>query len=285
MAQRGVALLQEAHSLSTAQAKSLVPILTRLVEAGIVESAAMGGRTWSADTALLIDANRRSQAVLGSTSGESPILCQIPLLSRLDAIFAIETSGDAAWELAQQIVKEAPCTPSSDDLRDLKLLVAAVHERGGEVDLSRVASGMAKSLGRLADELKTIDQGADYAVRLAVSLRRLVRASARSSVRRHATSVDVSRAERMLRHKVRFLVAHLVRMTGRPAVVDWLRADWVGVVVTTALLQREYSRAFNFDYTPKTFRRALESVGARAVGHGKWVVDGRPAVDEAVPLT
>ena len=137
------------------------------------------------------------------------------------------------------------------------------------------------------DELRQInaplfanrDDAGDLATRTAVSMTRLVLASARACGRAHAIQDDVDRAVRFLNKKLKFLALlplPLVHLSDCPPNRAARREEWVrqhaGQTVTSSTLADEYRRTTGEEVSERTMRRDIQDAGGIWHGNGRWLL-------------
>jgi hypothetical protein len=276
----GVVLLQDAHTWTRNMLGRLGAVLQEVIEDGVVRDSVAGGGTWEAQTSLLIDMNRQAQA-WGSSGREAPLLDLIPLLMRLDMIVEIPDDPNKAWDVAGKMYRANTNALHLDEqpwVREARLVVAALREHHDEIDLEPTLQLMEEVHAKIGERvLNDRHEKGDVAARLTVTMRRFVKAAARASGRSYASPNDVMRAYAYVRHKLDFLKANRVRLSGCPVRDDidaWL-ASFDGQVVQPSDLADRYEEATGRAVDERTIRRHVQKWNAKRVGKGRYLLPTR----------
>jgi len=270
----GVALLQDAHTISAAELRKLVHILAEVIEDGRVRSSVAGGSEWDASAGLMIDMNTDEQAWGHVATTRPSLLHSRPLLSRLDVIISLPRNDALAWEVAEEMYTTGTRSTHLEDepwVRDQKLLIAALRDEHPHVDLApvqQVARDVHRSLAK-DDHFGGLPNAGDFATRLSISFQRLLAASARANDRSAAVFEDVRRAAAFLLKKLDFLKG-LAAQAPRSAVDfdSWLE-QFAGQEVNPTTLADDYEAATGVAVSQRTVRRHLQTL-ATATGHGRY---------------
>jgi hypothetical protein len=295
-AAHGTAVLQDAHGLSESDLRKLGPVLQELIEDGLVRDSVAGGRTWETPVGLIIDMNRVSQLQAGpprNSRAEAALARLRPLLSRIDVIAEIPPNPGRAWRIGAKMLRTLSQTGQKLEqqtwTREAKVIVATLRDALPTIDIEPVRDAMTAKF----DELRAVnaplfanrDDAGDLATRTAVSMTRLVLASARACGREQANQADVDRAVRFLNKKLQFLALlplPLVPLSDCPPNRTAHRADWVrqhaGQVVTSAILTEAYQRATGEAVSERTMRRDIQEAGGLWQGSGRWLLP--PATED-----
>ena len=289
-AAHGTAVLQDAHGLSEADLRKLGPVLQELIEDGLVRDSVAGGHTWETPVGLIIDMNRVSQlhsGQVGKSRAEAALARLRPLLSRIDVIAEIPANPGRAWRIGARMLRTLSQTGQKLEqqtwAREAKLVVASLRDTLPIIDIEPMRDAMTEKF----DELRQInaplfanrDDAGDLATRTAVSMTRLVLASARACGRAHAIQADVDRAVRFLNMKLKFLALlplPLVRLSDCPPNRAARREEWVrqhaGQTVTSSTLADEYRRTTGEEVSERTMRRDIQDAGGIWHGNGRWLL-------------
>ena len=275
----GVTNIQDAHAYSENEMKSLAPVLQHVMEDGEVRIGGMtGGQTRTAQTGLLIDANR-STALQGSGPCP-PILDQLPLKTRFDFISEIEMDIAASWEIGSKILATgtAGVAVSASWKRRLQVLVATLRDRNPIIDLDSVEDQLTGGYKQLADDFSEFLHNhplvaSSLARRMAVSIKKVTSASARSQDRSTADASDAQFALDAARQKLTFIRNHVVRLSTCPKAegpepTSWLRQK-SGEFKPSELVE-EYEAETGHTVSERTFRRHLQKLGAKQAGKGLY---------------
>lgn len=292
LAAGGVAILQDAHGWDPSTVRKLAPVLQEILEDGVVRDSVAGGRTRVADTSIVIDLNRSAQ--VGLAGVEAPILQVRPLLSRIDAIFEIPEDVNRAWSVARRLYSSVQT--GSGDLeeapwvRRVRLLVALLRDLFPVIDVSPVRDQMVEVHDEIWSKNEPVfahrpDAG-DVPVRLAITMTRLVAASARARGSSVASPFDVQFAAKFLSYKLEFLQLH--GASEEPSVGTdqengnraWVALRASGVVKTQDLVA-QYHSEMGSTVSEKTIRRHLLALGGRRIGKGVYSMISMPTASMA----
>lgn len=289
LAAEGALVLQDAHGLKGAKLDQIAPILQELLEDGVVRDSVAGGRKRVATTATLIDLNRTAHVQVGSIASgkEAAILGVLPLLSREDVILEVPVSPQRAWAVGERMYRGLHQGGGPLDeqpwVRRLRLLVALLRNEHPVIDTSAVDALMEQAHRDVRDENADFNdvsptEASAIPVRMAVTFKRLVIASARAQDRGHATPQDVEGALRYVRMKINFLrrAAKLAGVpvsecpSGRRAADEGFWGRRAGAEVSASDLRDEYKRETGSTVSVKTITRELRRRKAANVILGRW---------------
>jgi hypothetical protein len=294
LASSGVLCIQDAHGWNRHRMAQFGPILQELMEDGEVRDAVAGGRKRSANTSLLIDLNRHAQLQLGNkaVASEAPLLTLLPLLSRFDAIIEIPVDAPRAWAVGERMYAGFGQNSKPFDhegwVRSVRLLVAALRDEHRTIDTSQVLPLLEATHRDIRVEQSDLIasspvEASAIPVRMAVSMTRMVLASARAHDRSYAVEADVQRASGFMRKKLSFLRSLAqspnVQMSGSPNVRSaareaYYREAWAGRETRPQDVARAYADESGTVVSEKTVARDFERLGAVRVRHGVWLLPG-----------
>lgn len=293
-ADQGVVILQDAHAISQAELRRLGPVLQEVIEDGVVRDSVAGGVRRETAAALLIDLNRFAQLAAGpnGSAAEAALLLLRPLLSRLDLIVDIPADVERAWRVAGAMYRTIGAGSQTFEnqpwVRHLRLLVGALRDRHPEIDLDPVRGGMEAAHEEIARQnahlFSTVPELGDIPVRLAITMARLVSASARSDDRSVASVEDLEEALTFVRLKLEFLrvavpdLARTADAAKRPEGDDAARERHAGQTVHVSDFAKTYAEATGDTISERTARRHLRRIGAVRRGPGLYLLP--PAEDE-----
>jgi hypothetical protein len=158
-------------------------------------------------------------------------------------------------------------------VRESRLVVAALRDMYPDVDCDAVTANMVAVHQKIRDS-KMLQDGGDYAARLAISFKRLVVASARARGCAVANDEDLRRALPFLKHKIDFLREHHVHLSDRPTAdpLDEFLSKRTGNVVTPTELRDEYEAATGHKVDERTMRRRVQARPHQQRGKGKYLL-------------
>ncbi len=281
LASEGVLVVQDAHAWGAPTFAKIAPILYEVIEDGVVRDSVAGGSRRVARTSLVIDSNRLRQVHQLGSGGEATILTNVPLLSRLDTVIEIPLDVDRAWRVGGAMYGSFTEHGNQDLdaqpwVREVRLLVAYLRDRHPMIDCSGVTEELraAHEEIRKANELflKTSPNDASaIPIRMAISMTRLVMASARAHDRAAAMTEDVEVALIYVRRKLEFMKMATagpvsdgpdVRRTRRAAYY----ARYAGQTVTSAQVEADLKNDGIDEADNRTVRRDLAELGATRKG-------------------
>lgn len=290
LASDGVLVVQDAHGWSRQQMGRIAPVLQEVIEDGVVRDAVAGGSARVARTALVLDANRQGQLGAFGGRGEAPILTVLPLLSRIDCMIEIPLDLNRSWRVAEQMY--GAFGTSDTDLerafwvRQIRLLVALLRDEYPEIDDSQVTEEL-RAVHREIESVNTAamevnpQEASAIPIRMAVTMTRLVRASARAHDRKVAVADDVQFARTFLAFKLNFmgLVARRVRVSDCPADrqrrrEEYCQSKYAGQEVTAAQVEADVRDDLGDPVDNRTIRRDLHRLGATQ-RNGRWLLPPR----------
>jgi DNA replicative helicase MCM subunit Mcm2 (Cdc46/Mcm family) len=289
LASDGVLVVQDVHGWSRPQMGRIAPILQELVEDGVVRDAVAGGATRIARTALVLDANRQGQLGAFGGRGEAPILTVLPLLSRIDCMIEIPLDLNRSWRVAEQMYGAFGTSDTNLErapwVRRVRLLVALLRDEYPEIDDSQVTEELRAVHREIESANATVmevtpQEASAIPIRMAVTMTRLVRASARAHYRKVATSEDVQLARMFLAFKLKFmgLVARRAQVSDCPADRQRRREEYYskyeGQEVTAAQVEADVRDDLGDPVDNRTIRRDLRRLGATQ-RNGRWLLPPR----------
>ena len=287
LASQGVLVVQDAHAWTPQKVAQIGPILQELMEDGEVRDSVAGGQKRVAETALLIDVNRKAQTAAGTTkaSGEAAILGLLPFLSRLDTVIEIPVAPERAWDVGERMVRSlrqgGQTLNGQPWVREARLLVALLRDEHREIDTTAVEDELTETHRHFREQCRDMmtsnpTESCAIPVRLAINLKRFVLASARANDRSVATSEDVARAARFVGKKLDFMRGVRVTVSecpsGRRAASDAFWERRAGQEVSPAGTARAYAEETGQTPAVRTIQRELVRRGAANVGHGRWLL-------------
>jgi len=275
----GVTIMQDTQAWSQGELRELAPILQHAIEDGQVRAGGIaGGRTMTARTALLLDANRTVD-VLGA-GRIAPILRQLPLLSRIDLLLGIDADASASWATGAAMLAPPPAFRiRTSRPRVIPAVVATLRDRHPTIDLSEVWSPMKAGYEALFGEFEPFlvrheEVAAALSRRMAISMQKICAAAARAADApiARAEHADVAlRAARLKLMFVRDLVVHLSKCPeGAPDIGQWIRGQ-AGALGPEELAER-YRVETGHMVSARTVRRRLLELGCSRAGKGLYLL-------------
>lgn len=282
-AAHGIASLQDAHGVSLSDLGKIAPVLQSVIEDGTATTSKAGGATWHAPVSLIIDLNRTSHLATASRGQEAPIATLRPLLSRIDLIVEFQGDLDRSFRLASMMMGRITqpvhkTTAEGDWDREARLLVGELLDSHPDIDLSPVSDAMVQRLEQMLETngvwLERRADAGDFPQRAAVSLARIVAASARACDRSTANESDVDRAFHYVGMKLSYL-SHQPGSTNcqtreAAAKQEWFRERYSGRTIRPKDAAREYVQETGGKMDERTARRAFDKLGGGPLGGGLW---------------
>ncbi len=191
-----------------------------------------------------------------------------------------------AWKVGAAIYRTIGAGSDAFDaqpwVRRLRLLVGLLRDRHPEVDLDQVRASMEAAHNEIARQnenlFSTLPELGDIPVRLAITMARLVSASARAHDRSVATLEDLEEALAFIRLKLEFLrvaVPDLVGAAGAAARADGddaAKQRHAGQTIHFTDFVKTYAESTGDVISERTARRHLRRLGAVRRGRGLYLL-------------
>jgi len=290
LADQGVFSTQDFHSVASGPRRELFGAFSMLCEDGRVVDASAAQTVREAETALLIDLNRRSDLGRRSRGFHEDIGVPLNLLSRFDFVHVLpgdaSTQAEVATMLLDRLARGGVGVGEGfvEDswVRELRLLVGYQRDRV-EPDCSQAAEGLVDRFLDLAIENESSETLAAFFTRLSVSAIKFTKAICRAWARPVADEEVVAEAFRFLTPKIDFLkgLDHSIsvpRSWTKRERQAWMRDEFAGAAASPDDVAAKYRAETGHSVSPRTIRRDLERLGALRVGRGQFLLP--PPIDE-----
>jgi DNA replicative helicase MCM subunit Mcm2 (Cdc46/Mcm family) len=291
LASWGTAAIEDLQHVDTHSRRHTFGILSDMLELGRLIRTTHHDIDIAVETALLADVNPRSTTRPADADRELVFLKDLDLpinfLSRLDLIVLFDRNMDRQIKMMHSIVSSIDHVGPEHDLhndpraRRLRNLLAYLRDTYPEIDVRPAVQLTNEKLTELltanSEHLKGLDLAADFIVRGAKSLMKLIAASARLHARDTATDDDVRLAFELYECKMKFISK--LEPSLEP-VKDWKHSieakiarqqrmleHFMGQEVLISAIERMFSGV-----TRKTLTRDLSAIGARHLGQGVWSI-------------
>jgi len=285
----GAFIAEDVHELSPGVKRSLVGMLLKVMEDGRLLDSTAASTEYEIHASVHFDQNLTLDVRDGKGSPRYTLqTVQLPkhFLTRVDLITALPRDVERQSKVAIGIAKadDAPRNGGSVDERQMKLVVALMRDQYPEPSLGSVLPLMEKSIGELCSlntDKKHLDHFHDFLPRLAISLRKTVKAICRSRALPAAGEDEVREATRLLRAKVEFLaqlepgVVMPSSWQAKQTRQAWVQEAFGGQEVKAAEVCSTWATTtLGPPVDEKTIRRDLKQIGGQEVNKGVWQLPG-----------
>jgi len=283
----GAFVAEDVHELAPNVRRSLVGMLLKLMEDGRLLDSTAAATEYEVHASVHFDQNLRSDVWDGDGNPRYTFQSlHLPkhFIGRTDFITALPRDNRRQRQLACEIAGSHGRTRSldADWARELQVLVALSRDEFPDPSIKPVTSLMRLAMEDLC-VANAPKQGAplvhfdDFLTRMAMSLRKAVKAACRSRALEEATPSEVEEAKRLLSAKVAFL-ARLEPGVRTPS--SWgtkaarqqgFQEEFGGQEVSVDdLKERAAEQGAHVD--PKTIRRDLKDLGGKRVARGLYLL-------------
>jgi hypothetical protein len=277
----GVFVAEDIHELSLPVRRSLVGTLLKLMEDGRLIDSTAAATEYQVSASVHFDQNVSADVWDGDGDPRySFASLQLPkhFLSRADFVTALPRDRVRQRRLACEVAG-APDRARLDDgwQRELRVLVTLLRDRFPEPSLTWASSAMREAVEELCRANSEDVHFDDFLIRIAVSLKKTVKAVCRSRALDIATQAEVGEATHLLRSKIEFL-GRLEPGVSVPS--SWptktvrqrhIQEQFAGQEVTVEDV-REHCTERGAAVDCRTVRRDLSELGGRLVGKGRWLL-------------
>ncbi len=299
LADRGVFVIQDFHSIENAQRKKILGTLSMVMEEGQVLDSTAAKATHVALTSIHLDCNKISdvtpyQSLKGSSSAQRRLAdIKIPtnILTRFDFIIDIPQDPFIQATVAESMVgapviveaHDGPSNRASE--RALQLLVAYVVHKVDRVEIPPITAAHLQT--RLTDIIETnfpslyrLPIFSTFLTRMAHSLQKVTIAHARMNLRTEANEEDVETAIEFIRPKLEFLRSvepDLILETIEEQAMS-RKEFYEGLFRQGISSLKDIHRAYQEKFGPiseRQVRRHLEKLGYRPDHRGNYYQPGQ----------
>lgn len=302
LASLGVAMAQDLQNIDTHTHRHFYGILSDMLEWGRLVRSTDRGIDIPVETALLADINPKSTTQ--PRHRDTPVYyledlgLPINFLSRLDLVIVFPRDIERQIATMRHIVDSVTCIGPAVDLasdprsRELQVYLAALRDAHPVIEVGGVNAEVHGRLNRLieanAAKLKALTLFADFAIRGAKSVLKLVAASARLNDRDVAVPEDVAIAFDLFEEKMAFLsqlepgfrTVRNLKDDLRTHRLERLREHFAGQQVHISVPCGMFP-----DIARRTIQRDLRELGAVPTTKGYWQLEPEEPPVATVPTS